>query len=303
LKEIIYLDTEIMNSMLAQLDEGLITSFSAEESVQENETEGIHSTRSKNAKASYLGLGVGGERRKMELESKTILEGQKDILNKTFDDYALDILSDKLVDQNLLNHGPDFKEGDLYLGESTYKFYDFQLIKNVLDYKLMESLMLSQIGEADLEYNEAIKIINKKNPNAREREQLPLAQQVIETHKNTKPIVAVFKQLETFSSYASKALGDVAVIKASNQIGLIKKRFLREAPEALSFRTDQSRQVKFLVRIIGEKRTVFNGFNLPELATQDIDKIPNLMIDILLGSFDIIQQGDFLVSPIAVYYE
>ena len=35
MKEIIYLDTEIMNSMLAQLDEGIVNSFSLEQSNQE----------------------------------------------------------------------------------------------------------------------------------------------------------------------------------------------------------------------------------------------------------------------------
>jgi len=201
MKEIIYLDTELMNSMLAQIDEGLITSFSAEESIQENETEGLHKTRSKNAKVGYLGFGIGGERRKMELESKTMLEGQKDILNKTFDDYALDILSDKLIDHDLLNHGSDFKEGDLSLGESTYKFYDFQLLTKVIDYESMHKILHSEIEHIDLDYKEASKLINKSTPSAKEREQLEEARKVVHTHDQSKLTDILFKQIGYLSSY------------------------------------------------------------------------------------------------------
>ncbi|MEH7342192.1 DUF6414 family protein, partial [Priestia megaterium] len=197
MKEIIYLDTELMNSMLAQLENGLIMSFSAEQNNQQTESVGQQSARGEKAGLSAaakfgtgplgginlsLGGNYGAEGRETESTSRSFLEGEKDILNKTFDDYALDILSEKLVEGDLLKHGPNFQEGDLYLGEATYKFYDFNLIKNVLDYELMEQIMLSDIEDSELSYKEALQILKKSKPTARDRERMPEAHRVVNAY-------------------------------------------------------------------------------------------------------------------------
>ena len=186
MKEIIYLDTEIMNSMLAQLDEGIVNSFSLEQSNQESETEGQQSIRGKGAgfngqvtagtgalpggKLSF-GTHIGNTGNESTNESRTILEGEKDILNKAFHDYALDLLTNKLVEQEFLVHGPDFNEGDLFLGESSYRFYDFNLLRNSMDHEFMNEMMFSGIHGLGIDYKEAKKIVGKTKPTAKEREQ------------------------------------------------------------------------------------------------------------------------------------
>lgn len=49
MKEFIYLDTDLMNSMLAQLDEGLVNNFSIETSDQETNSNSTQSTSGKNS--------------------------------------------------------------------------------------------------------------------------------------------------------------------------------------------------------------------------------------------------------------
>ncbi|MGN8233194.1 DUF6414 family protein [Priestia flexa] len=303
MKEIIYLDTDLMNSMLAQLDEGLITSFSAEESMQEQDTEGVQDTKAVNGRLGYLGFGVGAERRKVNLESKAFLEGQKDVLNKIFDDYALDILANKLSENELLNTGPNFKEGDITLNESTYSFFDFELIKNVADNNSVQKFMLSSVYDIDLDYKQASKLVKKTSHNTQEKGKLNDAQKVVEAHEIAQPLLNIFNQIGAFSSYTSQILGDIVVLKSDNQVALIKKKFLRVSSEALSFRTDSSRKAKLLVRVIGKKSIVYGENNMPEFKPTDIAKIPNVMLDILLGAFEIIKKDDYLVTPIAVYYE
>ena len=318
MKEIIYLDTEIMNSMLAQLDEGIVNSFSLEQSNQESETEGQQSIRGKGAgfngqvtagtgalpggKLSF-GTHIGNTGNESTNESRTILEGEKDILNKAFHDYALDLLTNKLVEQEFLVHGPDFNEGDLFLGESSYRFYDFNLLRNSMDHEFMNEMMFSGIHGLGIDYKEAKKIVGKTKPTAKEREQMEIAQNIVSANEQFKPIVNVFKQLNTLSTFASKLLEDLSVIKSDNKIGLVKKKYLRESPEALSFRTDKSRKIKFLIRVIGKKEIVYDGFNIPTFQEDELDMIPNMMLDIILGSFKIIKKGDFIVTPIAIYYE
>lgn len=320
LKEIIYLDTDIMNSLLAQLDQGVISSISHEQSSQLNEGEEVKSSKTKKSRLGgglkvnsgalpggelhlKADLGNGGDEE--ESYSRGILEGQRDILNKAFHDYSLNILLKKLEENDLLynKNNDDLTEGNLLLGKSTFRFYDFDLINRAVDSNAFEQIMLLDINGVDLDYKNAKRIISKKNLNARERELKKLALRVVETHDSTRPIVKVMEALNAIGTFGSNLLKDLTLIKTDDKIGLLKKSYLRESVEALSFRTKRDREVKYLARIIGKKDVIFDGSTIPNFNTNDLDAIPNMMLDIILGSFDIIEKGDLLVTPIAIYYE
>src|SRR5699024_10553835 len=319
LKEIIYLDIEIMNSLLAQLDEGIVNNFTLEQSSQITEGEETGSIKGKTAGLSGglnfdTGLLPGGSfgingtmghtGDENENYSRGILEGQKDILNKAFHDYALNILLQKLKENDLLaKNDTVMTEGDLFLGESTYRFYDFDLIRKSVDHKALEEIMLFDVNNSNMDINEARRIHKKKKPSARERKLKETARLTGEKYDNNKTIINIIKNFNTISSFGSQLLEGLTLIKANNKIGLMKKNFLRESVEALSFRTDKSRKIKYLVRIIGEKEYLYDGSNLPMFDVEDLDVIPNMMLDIILGSFDTFREGDLLVTPIAIFYE
>jgi hypothetical protein len=319
MKEIIYLNTDLMNSMLAQIEEGLITGFSFEQNNQSSSTAGQQTARTKksginghiNVDTGILpgggvrfGANLGNDGSESTNTSSTFLEGQKDILNKAFHDFALEVLIDKLQIKNLVEYDENaLNEGDLYIGESTYKFYDFDLLKRSMDYSAMQEIMLIGTSGLGLDYKEAKKIITKSNPTTKERELMQTAQEVVLAHQSADNVVNFMKQLNTFGKFASNLLEGLTVIKTDNQVGLLKKEFLRESSEALTFRTDKSRKVKYLIRVIGKKELVFNGVNLPNIKENDLDMIPNMVLDIILGSFNIIEMGDLIVTPIAFYYE
>lgn len=318
MKEIIYLDTDKINSMLAQLDEGLISNFSMEMSGQETKTNSNQISKGKNSGMSAnikvntglfpggsLGAGAsfGNNGSKNEIFTKTILEGQKDILNKAFHDYALELLIEKLETKKLFSDGEKFEEGDLYIEKSTFRFYDFNLLRDSMDLESMNKFMRSEIEDLDMSYNQAKNLLKKINLTAKEREKIDAAKLIVSTTENTQPILGIFKQINTLGTLASKLLKDLTIIKSNNMIGLLKKEYLRESTESLSFRTDHSREVKMLIQVIGKKDTIFNGYNMGTLSVNSLDLIPNMMLDILLGSFEILEVGDLLVTPIAVYYE
>lgn len=304
--------------MLAQLDEGLISNFSIEKVDQETTNSSLQSNKGKNSGVTAnlkfdtglfpggsvgVGASLGNSVGESENFSKTILEGQRDILNKAFHDYALELLIDKLESKNLFSNGENFKEGDLYIEESTFRFYDFNLLSNAMDLESMSSFMRLEIEDLDMNYDQAKKILAKSNPNAKERENLENARTIVKVIESTQPILRIFKQINTFGNLASKLLNELTIIKANNKIGLLKKEYLRESTESLSFRTDHSRKVKMLIRIIGKKERLVTGDNIESFAVDGLDMIPNVMLDILLGSFEIIKVGDLLVTPVAIYYE
>ncbi|MEA1855575.1 hypothetical protein U9M49_21160 [Cytobacillus sp. OWB-43] len=317
MKEIIYLDTDIMNSLLAQIDEGLIDSFSIEDAKQTSETTGQQASKGKSAGVKgqlrldtgwlpgggvALDGSLGNTGNETTHDSKTFLEGARDILNKAFHDHALNILLQKLDDLDLIEPYFKLNDGDIYLGESSYKYYNFELIKNMTDVKILEKIFLMDITDADID--EARRLVQKSNPNAKERIRLDWARKVVQKYDSYKPTLDIITNLNNVSKYFSTTLGNSSFIKADNFIGIVKKQYLRESPEALSLRVDQTREVKFLVRIIGKKGKVFDGMgHVEDLKAQDFNLVPNMFFDIILGSFNILEEGDFLVTPIAIYYE
>ncbi|MBM7607538.1 hypothetical protein JOD29_000782 [Lysinibacillus composti] len=319
MKEIIYLDTEIMNSMLAQLDQGLVNNFSMESSNQETTGEATQSTRHSSGgltagvkvSSGFLPGGsfqLGGKSdaggNESESYTTTFLEGQKDILNKAFHDHALNILISKLEDNELLIRGTNVNEGDLFLLDSQFKFYDFELMKKSLSADFFEKFMLFGISpENKMSIEEAKRITGKKNHNAQERQKLDEARKIVTAHQIISPIINVFDQLNSLGHFASELLTDLSLIKADKNIGLLKKDCLRESAESLSFRTDNSRNAKMLLRVIGKKNNIFDGNSVMKFAENDIDMFPNIMLDIILGSFKILEKNDVLVTPIAIYYE
>ncbi|MFE6167047.1 hypothetical protein ACFVP8_04115 [Viridibacillus arvi] len=318
MKEIIYLDTNIMNSMLAQLDQGIVNSFSLENSDQEEVTESSNSTSGLKAAVEAgvkLSTGIlpggsvtlkgngGGNKTESEGVSKTFSEGQKDILNKAFHDYALEVLFGKLEEQGLLIRGNDYREGDLFTEVNGFRFYDFDLIQKAMDLEIWQTIMGLTIPNRGISYEQALKILNKTKHTAKEREQIEIATLTVEEHENMTEMTKLIKDFNKLGSLSSNLLNDLSVIKVENKIGLIKKEFLRESAEALSFRTDDKRKAKMLMRVIGVKQNVYSGEEAFTFFEQDIDTIPNLMLDIVLGSFKIINSGDLLVTPIAIYYE
>lgn len=317
MKEIIYLDVEMMNSMLAQLDEGLINSFALESSEQENVAKVATSSASKNPEINggiklstgflpggslQFGSKLGASNIESESVSNTMLEGQKDILNKAFHDYALDLLINKLQENQLIIDNHNLEEGDISFLENQYRFYDFDLIKNSTTVELMEKIILAEVADISLTYTQAKKIIDKDKPTAKDREQMEDAIKLVYAHDSLKPIKSTIEIINTISLYSTNLLKDLTLIKSDNYIGLLKKDCLRESTESLSFRTNNSRSAKFLFRVIGKKECIHNGHNTPLFSPNDVDKIPGMMLDIILGQFDILEKGDILISPVAIYY-
>lgn len=312
----------MMNSMIAQLDKGITTNYTLEQNTQESETAGQQTTRGKKAglaaqaKAGTgalpggtltFGASLGNDGNESRNESRTVLEGEKDILNKAFHDYALELLTEKLMEKDMLKNGGDMHEGDLYLGESTFRFYDFDLLKRSMDFESLEKIMNMDENLPDLSYEDAKKIVgklmNQKKLTAKEEGLKNDALFVYQHFKKTEPIVTIFEKLNVFSNYASNIFSNLAIIQAGNKIGLLNKRNLRQSSEILSFRPDTSRKIKLLVRIIGEKHSVYSENNMPDLEESDLDVIPNMIFDVILGSFSIVNQNDLIVAPIAIYYE
>lgn len=317
MKEIIYLNTEIMNSLIAQLDKGVTLNYSLEQTAQESNTETSQITRGKVAgfngtfqtsasnllSSMNLSFGANISRNGNEITggSRTLLEGQKDLLNKAFHDYALDILLQLLEDnQKLKTSSFPLAEGDICLWETEWQYYDFEFLGKIVDFdNVLETL---GVYVTDDEYKQAETTLKKQKKHPKSPEYLK-AQQIILQYKSQAVPRNILKQIQVFCSYANKFLGNYSIIKAANTFHLIEKEMLREVPTALSLRSESTRKAKVLFRVIGKRETVFDGENLNFEALQDFTRIGNMMFDIIFVALQILKDGDYIATPIAIYYE
>lgn len=295
-----------MNSTLAQLNQGLITSYASEENSSETLSETHNSSMTKKSTLGgklVLNANFGFDKLESEQTSKAILEGQRDILNKAFHDYALQILIDDLESKDLIKENGH--QGDFQLIESSYKFYDFELIHNLADTNSFNKLMSYVTDdEKQKQIDDAKRILKKKRNHLTHQEKSKLEELEGLVYSVEQPIKAL-EMMEHLSGFIAKSLKGLIIIKLGNFVSLAKREFLRESSESISFRTDQSRKVKILFRINGKKGEVYSG-DIPDLQNlniEDIDTLPNMIFDLLLGSFDILKKDDVLVTPIAIYYE
>lgn len=324
MKEIIYLDTEIVNSILAQLNNGITNGYTIEKQNQTTATTSEEESSTDYGKATVQArfgipaiaqLITGGDlannSTQKEGSSEAILSSQKDILNKVFHDQALNILISQLQKKDLLKDSHSAKEGDLNLIHTPYKFYDFNLIKNAVDPDFLSKLMnLGSSSELKdrIDKKKAEKIVEKleKKIKLNDSEKIIAEEAYVQvmTEKNIKEAEEAYLAIGQMSNYANVLLKDSTLITAGNKTGLLKREFLKESIESLSFRADKERKVQILYRTLGIKNNMSTPTNMPEfLSLNKISDIPNMMLDILLSTFGIMKDGDILITPIAIYYE
>ncbi|MDR4317904.1 Uncharacterised protein [Niallia circulans] len=317
MKEILYLDTDLMNSLIAQIDKGIINNFSHEQWEQQIESAGQQTSRGKsagiNASASTgtnalpgfnvsLGANIGNNGNETSVESKSFLDSQKDILNKAFHDYSIVLLIEKLKEKELIKEIDSTVEGDISLFTAPFNYYDFEMINNMIDLESLRFMMSQNYSEKDL--LEAQRIIKKKNPTVAEREKKEWALNVINEDLGTEAAIKGFKLINVVSGYFSKTLGNLSIIKTNNVLGIINKNSLRISSEALYLRPDKKRKVTILARVIGNKKKVSTKIEEKfDFSPENLDIVPEFMFDVMLGSFNILKSGDYLVTPIAIFYE
>lgn len=326
MKEILYYDEESINSILSQFGGGIIQKLQVEDSALDSETETAvddvktDSGLSMNLKLSSgslpggevnLGGKFGGIDGVSFSSSRTLSEGQKDIIEKIFHDHALELLIKSLDEKyDLSTNSFNTKEGDFTILNGNYIFYDFEIFKRSLNQELLiEVMSMAEDAPTEQERKTIIKFMEnaskKKQLNNEEKRKVQEYQEKYEQILALEEIEKAFKMLDTFSRYSNEVLNGLVIFKIDNQLVIAEKKKMRIASEALSFRADSSvRKIKVLGRVIGKKgaNTKLQDL-LKNFMTQDLDKIPAVLLDVLLSSFEISAVDDIIINPIAIYYE
>lgn len=107
MKEIIYLDTKLVNSLLAQQNSGLITKLVNEDGESDARTEGSteQTTTSSDLGLSAL-LKAAGSYSNTNVDSYNFVfsKSNKNLVETALDDYSLDLLITGLESKDLIKH-------------------------------------------------------------------------------------------------------------------------------------------------------------------------------------------------------
>ena len=105
MKEIIYLNTKLVNSMLAQLNTGLITKLINEQGITdtkgESTNETVSSTLNYKGNMAFLSGGVSSVDTYTDTTNAVFSTNNKDLIETAMDDYSLDILLNNLEKEQL----------------------------------------------------------------------------------------------------------------------------------------------------------------------------------------------------------
>ena len=296
MKEIIYLDTKLVNSLLAQQNSGLITKLVNEDGESDAKTEGSteQTTISSDVGLSAL-LKATGSYSNTNVDSYNFVfsKSNKNLVETALDDYSLDLLITGLEAKNLIKHS-DYQDGDLISvsGESTV--FNFEQLAETSDLEEISSL-LPEYDEFKALKSEYGKIKGKEKHLRRAKE----IHESLSTNGWN-----IFETIKHMSVYLKKILPETNLIKISNTFSILPLEFLRVQSVQLSFMQFGKRKIKMLgICSSTFDEQIPSDFSHMEDSNLMLKYAPTTILNIILGSFGMIDKDDHLVRPIAIYFE
>lgn len=305
MKDYIYLDEDLLNSTLAQLDSGLLQGFS-----ESDEQGSSHSdTSEENLSKGLEGVLQVGARYVKEVTDKSGIEltkSQTRALDYALNDYAVDVLLEKIKDfDNYTDEILDSKEGELINFQSNFSLYDFSLIKEITD-DIMIDIFFGDAVKSDKvkELETKIKSIKPQSrKNAQLKEKVNDLETQLKFHKQEQIAGAEgFKLINKAATAAEKILGESIFIKTDSSLSLCKKEYFRLNKGQLALLTETNRKTNVLGLVTAVK-TKTHEDQLKNFSEQDMNKIPSMFTDMFLTSFNMLDKEDRIITPIAIFFE
>lgn len=313
MKEIIYLNTDFMNSFMAQTFKGLPIGTTEEHLQQDTETSQDNVSResthhldsqvnsgsiqipmivmSPNGSISYR---YSNGKRLEESISLTQVDAGKEIISKKLHDNALNEFINYLNSEGRLTRVDWDEDIQKYLGKyieikSTFSIFDLDSVNNLVS----PSILL-----------EIIKLISKqqfgpyrgtgskagKNQNA---------------NQELKAVENGMKLFELITEYLGKVLPSKIFFKLNGFVAPIKKEYLRESSSELNFKYGKGSDIE--ITVIGRATKIFNEFAedvlLSDGSLKDVATGLREVVDMVSNEIKSINKDDVIVSPIAIYFE
>ncbi|RAN59841.1 hypothetical protein B8A46_05525 [Dolosigranulum pigrum] len=143
MKEIIYLDTELMNSYLAQLGSGLTEKTQTGQQVSHSDESGKEKSTSAKAGGELL-IKLEGSKETTEKEKTVFSKENTELKELIMHDYSLDILLKKIDTKDITHHN---KSGYCCLIKGNIDIYDFHQLKIISDPEVVSPFLAEDVTD------------------------------------------------------------------------------------------------------------------------------------------------------------
>lgn len=281
MKQFIYLDDVVLNSLLAQIDKGLVsgqqqTTQAQKSYTQDNEVSLDASLGMSSTKIAGNGkYGTSDTNGKMSSETTNII----------WNDYAVDQLIAK-ANINKTEDITNLLDGSLFLLESKVNSYNFSEISKIINSKSLEMLFSIQ---------------NDENPHIQ-----PSQKQIKDIKKKSK-LPDGFKDAQKIFEFGNESFGDSQIfVEESGQCIVIGKASKNRLSNA-QMQTINGTTIP--TTILGIKRSSFDSSVLTmfneDFSGNDISKIlriPQFFQNLYFQIFELVNDNGAMVEPIALYF-
>lgn len=295
MKEIIYLNTKLVNSMLAQLNTGLITKLINEQGITDTKGESTNETVSSalNYKGSmaFLSGAVTSADTFTDATNAVFSKNNKDLIETAMDDYSLDILLNNLQKENIIKN-KNYQDGNLILSKGCMSSYNFNQLQDISNLAELKNILpnYDEFSNMENELKKA-KIGTPKYNNLKKKlEDSPWYN---------------FKLFNDISMYVNNLFKENTLIKINEFVSICENQYIRLSTPQLYFNNFSDKNITVLAVVITKiNEKVPNEFSDSLSELNDFFKNgPALISNIMLGSSNVIEENDFIVRPIAIYYE
>lgn len=317
MKDFIYLDTDAISSISAQLFEGNILELIDEhtENKGENITDsfGTDEKKTTGAKAGLPGASVNGKNENQTSERKAIEflnnETFKIGVKKAYDDFLYNKVIDTLKKQHLINNSSKPNLYDFIELEGEYEFYDINTISNFFSSDVLFRLTFYESGENTFPESEEInKNVNTaKNilSKGKSTKNTPFANSdEAKEYLNNYEAAKVFKSLNTLTSHIGEYLKDKVILINGKQILIGDKKNLRVDAEALTLISTvhvegMGRMLKTNLSIDGSKVLYNSADMLNKVVNKGLPELFLALISPILG----LEKNDYdIIHPIGLEF-
>ena len=297
MKEIIYLDSKLVNSIIAQNDQGLVLKRAFDKGETNSNSEETTQATSLNTSGGVtVGAKFNVNRGESNTDKQSLVysETNKELIEVATHDYALDILLEILKDE-IVNDCAD--DGQFIQQNDRVTFYDFKKLYESMDTEKLKLLMPDIFQPIEKKEKELSKI-SKSNKIKFEDKIAELQKQL----DNSLP--KIFKKLNTFSDYMVGLYDGAILAKINNTLSICEPENIRLKPSLLSIMNLSNRKATILGIVVAKESGNSSIDNLQtDSPNEVISNVANSFMEIVITSFDIASKGDYYVRPIAIYFE
>lgn len=228
LKEYVYLDMDLINSYLAQIDEGILLKVVSGQSTADSHHEdgGNEQTTETNGQLGIPGIANGGTKySKTEIDkfSTVYSKNNSELIEMAMSDYSLDLLLSRLNEENLINEDSNsWIDGDFININDKLNTFNFQQLEQSVKKKNMENVLTaSDTYSENLEELERLRGIKNKSVSIKNK-----ISELSERVKEEDPYKN-FRSIEKFASYMNVIFSDSILIKVGNTLSMCTKDSFR----------------------------------------------------------------------------